>query len=218
MARRAATKDTPALERSTIVEAALVVLDKEGFNNLTLRRVASELGVQAPAIYWHIKDKTALIDYMAEAVLQTQFRDLRSRDSEEQWQDWFIGTMKKLRRAMLMYRDGGRVVTGAHLFPAVTLVKLVETSLASLISAGISPYTAHSIIITTIHFVFGRVIEEQSGPSLEQLQNIDLTEIFVDYPLFLSSLKEGGVLDSTQEFEHSLQLIITGATKELDKK
>jgi AcrR family transcriptional regulator len=203
----------PALERRAIIEAALTILDREGLNNLTLRRVASELGVQAPAIYWHVKDKTALLDYMAEAILQTQFSDLQPRDTDEQWQQWLINTMNKLRRAMLAYKDGARVVTGAHLFPAVTLLKLVEVSLVSLTSAGISLRMAHTIIITTIHFVFGRVIEEQSGPSPEQLQSVDINEIFKNYPMFLRSQREDEVLDNSGEFEESLQLIVKGASK-----
>jgi TetR/AcrR family tetracycline transcriptional repressor len=188
VARRAIDKDTPALQRATIVRAALAVLDTEGFNNLTLRRVATELGVQAPAIYWHVKDKTTLIDYMAEAILQTQFSELKPRRDEEPWEEWFVDTMKKLRAAMWTYRDGGRIVTGAHLFPAITLIKLFETSYMSLTSAGIDIKTAHIIVGTAIHFVFGRVIEEQSGPSPEQFKHVNIHELFADYPLFLRSL------------------------------
>lgn len=193
-----------------IIEAALTVLDNEGLNNLTLRRVATELGVQAPAIYWHVKDKTTLIDYMAEAILQTQFSNLQPRRDEEAWQEWLVDTMKKLRAAMLTYRDGGRIVTGAHLFPAVTLIKLFETSYMSLTSAGIDIKTANMIIGTTVHFVFGRVIEEQSGPSPEQFKHLNIRDLFADYPLFLRSLDVNP--NYSDEFEESLRLIIRGAS------
>ena len=214
MARRFVSSETPALQQAAIIEAALRVLDSEGLVNVTLRRVASELNVQAPALYWHIKDKTTLIDYMAEAILQTQFKDLAPRTENESWQTWLIATMNKLRTAMLTYKDGGRVVTGAHLFPAVTLLNLFEISLESLISAGLDLPKAHSIVATTIHFVFGRVIEEQSGPSPEQLQHVRLDELFAAYPLFLRAQEQDDRLSYSEEFENSLRLIINGASKE----
>lgn len=215
MARRPVNKHTPALQQAAIVEAALIVLSREGFNNLTLRRVAAELNVQAPALYWHVKDKTALVDYMAEAILQTQFNDLKPRSDSMLWQDWLIETMKKLRAAMLSYRDGGRVVTGAHLFPAVTLIQLFEVAYISLTSAGIDIKEARTIVGTTVHFVFGRVIEEQSMPSLEQVQQVRFDELFSAYPLFLRSIDHSA--DYSNEFENSLRLIIRGVSADTKK-
>jgi AcrR family transcriptional regulator len=54
-----------ALDRATVVRAALRLLDEVGLHGLSLRKVASELGVQAPALYWHFKNKQELLDEMA---------------------------------------------------------------------------------------------------------------------------------------------------------
>jgi TetR/AcrR family tetracycline transcriptional repressor len=48
------------LTREQIVEHAIAVMDAEGTQALTLRRLARELGVEAPALYWHFADKGAL--------------------------------------------------------------------------------------------------------------------------------------------------------------
>ena len=53
------------LSKAGIVQAALGVLDEAGFDGLTVRAVAGRLGVQAPALYWHVRDKQELIDEMA---------------------------------------------------------------------------------------------------------------------------------------------------------
>lgn len=200
-------RNSQPLQRDAIVEAALRVLDREGFSNLTLRRVATELGVQAPAIYWHIKDKAELADYMAEAILSRQFKDLSPRHDDEQWQEWLLGTMQQLRSAMWLYRDGGRIVTGARLYPAVTLVKLFDVSMQSLVSSGIPLEKSGRIIAAVVHFVFGRVIEEQSGPTKEQAASINLDELFVDYPTFVASVKSRSGKD---EFEQVVRAIING--------
>jgi TetR/AcrR family tetracycline transcriptional repressor len=212
MARRRVTQSAPKLQRETIVQAALVVLDREGLSNLTLRRVATELDVQAPAIYWYFKDKTELIDHMAEAILAENFADARPRDPDTPWEEWLIESMKELRTAMWSHKDGARIVAGAHLLPAKMLAKLFDISLQSLTSAGIPLGIADILIGTVVHFVFGRVIEEQAGPTPEMVQNFRLEEMFEEYPLFIKSARENYPHpEFGDEFEESLRIIIDGA-------
>lgn len=221
MARRRITSQAPRLERGTIVRAALRVLDREGLSNLTLRRVAGELNVQAPAIYWYFKDKTELIDYMAEAILEEKFADAGPRSSDQPWQEWLIENMKILREAMWSYKDGARIIAGAHLMPAKMLAKLFDISLQSLTSAGMSLATADMIIGVAVHFVFGRVIEEQSSPSPEAVKSFiessSMEETFADYPTFVCSARENYSRSKiSDEFEESLRIIIDGAMKYYD--
>ncbi len=48
------------LTREQIIEQAIALMDAEGTHALTLRRLARELGVEAPALYWHFADKGEL--------------------------------------------------------------------------------------------------------------------------------------------------------------
>jgi TetR/AcrR family tetracycline transcriptional repressor len=48
------------LTREQIVEQAIRLMDAEGTAALTIRRLARELGVEAPALYWHFTDKRDL--------------------------------------------------------------------------------------------------------------------------------------------------------------
>jgi AcrR family transcriptional regulator len=59
-----------ALDRETVVRTGLDVLNDVGLDALTLRKIASELNVQPPALYWHFKSKRDLIDEMATTVLR----------------------------------------------------------------------------------------------------------------------------------------------------
>src|SRR5215469_13782689 len=49
-----------ALTHQVVVEAAARVLAERGYDGLTMRAIADELGVQAPALYWYFPDKRAL--------------------------------------------------------------------------------------------------------------------------------------------------------------
>ncbi len=195
-----------------IIDTALGLLKEDGLSELTLRKLAQKLHMQAPALYWHFKSKEVLIDYMAEAILHKEFNDLQPRKDPEPWQDWFIAVLVRLRRAMLVYPDGGRVVAGAHMYPAVSLARFFEISLQSLRSAGLSEKDAELITSTAVHFVFGRVIEEQSSPSLEEVRALDFEAMAQDFPNFVNIAKRaaqeyesGNFID---DFEDCLRLII----------
>ena len=42
------------LSRATIVEKALEIVDREGLDAVTIRRIAQEFGVTPMALYWHV--------------------------------------------------------------------------------------------------------------------------------------------------------------------
>jgi TetR/AcrR family tetracycline transcriptional repressor len=52
----------------TIVRAAIDILNRDGLDKLSMRALAAVLGVKAPALYWHIKNKQELIDQIAERI------------------------------------------------------------------------------------------------------------------------------------------------------
>lgn len=62
------TQQTPRLTAAAIVDAAVVIADRDGLNALSMRRIADELGVGAMSLYRHIADKDALMAAMAAEV------------------------------------------------------------------------------------------------------------------------------------------------------
>ncbi len=68
---RAARRTGPAtpLTRERIVATALALVDTEGLNALSMRRLGADLGVDPMAIYYHIPNKGALLDAIVEAVM-----------------------------------------------------------------------------------------------------------------------------------------------------
>lgn len=201
-----------------IITAALELLDEEGLNELSLRKLAAKVDLKAPALYWYFKNKDELVDYMAEAILLNEFAELIPRLNDESWQDWLVHMCQRLRTAMLSRRDGARIVAGAHLYPAVTLAQLMETASESLESAGVNNEDIDLIVGTAIHFTFGRVIEEQSSPSREEIQEMDVKDIIDKYPRLARNIERMQVLEAEDtphvvgfgddNFERSVRLIV----------
>ena len=61
----------PPLTREAIVEAAAALVDAEGLEALSLRPLAKSLGVTAPALYAHVRDKQDLLRAVAEQAFAT---------------------------------------------------------------------------------------------------------------------------------------------------
>lgn len=63
------TGTAPALTRERVIDAAIAVAERDGLAELSMRRLAAELGSGTMSIYNHVSDKEDLFDAMVERVL-----------------------------------------------------------------------------------------------------------------------------------------------------
>ncbi|HAU4387810.1 TPA: tetracycline resistance transcriptional repressor TetR(D), partial [Klebsiella pneumoniae] len=57
------------LNRESVIDAALELLNETGIDGLTTRKLAQKLGIEQPTLYWHVKNKRALLDALAVEIL-----------------------------------------------------------------------------------------------------------------------------------------------------
>src|SRR3569833_3623932 len=103
------------LEVGDAVRVALELLEEEGLDKLTVRRLATGLGVKAPALYWHFRSKRALLDHMTDAIVAPVVAGLPDGGP---WLKWLEDAGFALHKALLAHRDGARVALGADLITA----------------------------------------------------------------------------------------------------
>src|SRR5437773_696462 len=77
------TKAREKLTRERIVEAALQVMDAEGLEAVSMRRVAREVGVEAMSLYHYVKDKDDLLAGICDRVMA----DFEFPDDTGEWND-----------------------------------------------------------------------------------------------------------------------------------
>lgn len=101
--------------RADVVAAALRVLDAQGLENCSMRRVAAELDVQPSALYHHVPNKQTLLSLMADEIVAGIGIDAAGTDPLVPG-----GGARQLchalREAMLSVRDGADVVATAAAF------------------------------------------------------------------------------------------------------
>ncbi|MFI7534319.1 TetR/AcrR family transcriptional regulator C-terminal domain-containing protein [Streptosporangium sp. NPDC049376] len=63
-----ARREAPPLSRERIVAEAVALLDEEGAERLTMRRLAERLGTGSTTLYWHVKTKDDVLDLALDAI------------------------------------------------------------------------------------------------------------------------------------------------------
>jgi AcrR family transcriptional regulator len=148
------------VNRDMVARAGLKLLNEVGLEQLTLRLLAKGLKIQAPTVYWHFKSKEELIDEMATMVLAEGARHLLPAKDSADWTAWAAAFGGGLRKTLLAYRDGARMVAGSRL-TNTEYMKTAEQIAAQLIAAGFTVREAVVLLSTIYNYTLSFVTEEQ---------------------------------------------------------
>lgn len=200
-----------AITREKIVSVALNLLEKDGLEGLSLRRLAKALGIQAASLYWHVKNKRHLLDEMAEEILQRKFPVMPKPEPDQTWQEWLLSVAVDLRAALLDYRDGGLVAIGVNPRRARTYARLSAHVLATLHETyGLDINDAGVATSTVFIYTLGAVIEEQTSSDAEQIDEKGPAAAEFLSPVMRGALKGAVAQGATYDalFETSIRFIL----------
>lgn len=196
------------VDRRRIIEVALDLLNEVGVDGLTTRLLAGRLGVQQPALYWHFKNKRALLDAMNDEIM-ARGRMRRLPLPGEGWQDFLRQNARSFRDALIAYRDSARVHAGAEADPGD--LAQVDQQYAFLVEAGLSPPAAMELLISIGRYTVGCVLQEQADHPKSQSRAARLDAAAVTYPRLGEALAHHRRSGHAGLFEAGLDLLIDGA-------
>lgn len=201
-----------ALTRDDVVRAAVALLDDVGLEGLTLRRLAADLGVSAPTLYWHVQHKRELLDLMAEAILAEAGERSGAPASGELWWEWLAEQGRLQWRALVAHRDAALVVAGNR--PTESSLPIVEESIRSLVLAGLTPADAFESLFAMSHYVIGCALEyqaERARPGQESRTGPPPGRPPDESELpYLRAAVAGRVTDPAASFDAGLRLLVDG--------
>lgn len=149
------------MRRDDVVDAALALLDEDGLDALTTRRLADRLGVRVGALYWHVQDKRDLLISLADRIVAEA---LPGGDPDcEDWTAQVTDAAQRLRAAMLRHRDGARLVAGYAPFGRAGLC-MADAGLRAMRSLGLPLPAAACAGDALMSYVTGFVLQEQTAP------------------------------------------------------
>jgi AcrR family transcriptional regulator len=194
------------LSRERVLLAALALLDREGLEALSMRRLGVELGVEAMSLYRYVPSKAALLDGVHETILAEMPAPRRHKD----WIESLRGMARAFRRVLLAHPRATPIFATR---PAVTHASLrhVEAALALLRDAGLGARDSVSAFQVLVTFIVGHVLAEV-GPSVSgeaaEPKYDSLSEN--EFPHLTAVLADLGDHDAAAEFEVGLDLFLTG--------
>jgi TetR/AcrR family transcriptional regulator, tetracycline repressor protein len=126
---------SPLISHDAVVEASLLIIDREGLDAFSLPRLARELNVAAPSLYHHFADRADILRTVARAiVLATRLPDPATCAT---WVDWFVGISLAFRRAVLSHRNAAPILL--EFMPRDLLVRNYEIGVRILAEIGVPP-------------------------------------------------------------------------------
>jgi len=196
-------KPGPQLTLQEIIEAAAGVLEREGYDRLTMRALAAALNVQAPALYWHVKDKRELSLLLFDHLIA----DLDYGAATGEWRQDIRRMMTALRRRLVQTRDITRLFPDDY-SQGPRAIRPMEQAMGILRGAGFDPVDALQAYGVALSFVVGwarfEVTRRGSAPSAQPFS--PPPEIFPNLAWAMS----GGTPDLEAGFDFGIDLLLDG--------
>lgn len=197
-----------SLTKEKISEAAVGLIESEGLEGLSMRKLASKLQVEAASLYNHFSNKSELFDFIQEWLYSQMPTGFPTKNWKTHLSELAVSTRQGLLRTP-------NVVLLFATRPAITAssLKQAELTLNTLIKAGFKASDVLSIFRNLHVFVLGHVLAEvgqvpgETGhsdePSLEAVE-ID------HYPTLKKAFSSKSSIDFDRGFKLGLEGMLNG--------
>ena len=173
----------PLLSRRGIATEALALVDEEGIEALTTRRLAKRLGVEGPSLYNHVKGRDDLLDEM------TALIDEQVDTSLLRHPDWQIGLVEFARSYRRAFAAHPHIVATVSSRPVNThtALRAYDEGFAAFARFGWDGHTASVVMAALDFLVLGSAIETFKGGFDRAVEDYE-----PDYPHLAGALRAAG--------------------------
>jgi AcrR family transcriptional regulator len=171
----------PRYTRSQIAEAALRIADQEGFDEVTMKRIAAELGAATMTVYYYVRNKTDIVALMHDAIVGESL--IPDGDLPADWRDAISAIARRTREVLITHPWSMSSLNDAQMGP--NAMRHFEQSLAAVAGTGLPARDRLEIITTVDDLVFGNVLR-----SVESLTRAGIAEAD---PAMVSAAMEYGL-------------------------
>jgi AcrR family transcriptional regulator len=169
-----ATTKTPEAERTrltkqVVVDRALALGDAEGLEAITIRRLATELGVTPMALYWHFRNKEELLAGLGDQIWRELDTDV---DPEAPWYLQMRALLESLLHVLRSHPCASQLILEGEKQSDAALIAS-ETALAILRRGGFDPEHAAEIARSALWTGLMLVMSEGFKPGLTQAERAE---------------------------------------------
>jgi AcrR family transcriptional regulator len=204
------------LTRERIITAAVELIEREGVDAVSMRRIAAELGSGVMSLYNHVPSKAVLLDGVAERVMSGIDFGI---DPGVGWEDQVRAQARAFRQIARAYPRCTMVVVSRPANSEAAL-RPMEHALATLRAAGFGAEDAVRMMRTFVAYIIGSLLREVGvSPGLEPQRPLsqDPAVLSADIPLHVNRAEFPQVVsmsaelmqrDHDADFEFGLDLLV----------
>lgn len=211
---------TERLDRQRVIDAAVTLLDAEGLDALSTRRLGTVLNASANAMYWHVGNMDNLVGLAADTV----FAELELTSCDESWQDRLGATARELRRLFTRHPWVTPAFSAHPHIHGPALRRFQNHLLEVCHQAGFEGFDLDWAGATVFSYVIGDAWGQTPPPGSEPVDTAELVEQvkgdLADYPLLLERYTALASADPAEvddaSFEFGLRTLLDGLQARLD--
>lgn len=211
--RRATRQDRPHLSRDQVVRAALAIVDRDGLDGFSMRKLGAELGVDPMAAYYYFPNKAAVLDGIVDAVLA----ETPSAPADDAPWDVRLREMMRTARHALRAHPHALPVLSTRQPSSIASLQRAEAAVAILHAAGFAPEEAFQVLNCMAGYVVGVTLAEvglQPGGVSDPTDAEVMAHIAQlpasEFPLLTALFRNASLFDADARFEDGLDLFIAG--------
>ena len=148
----------PPLSRERIVAIAVELLDAQGINGLTMRRLADRLGSGVMSLYWHVDNKEDVFDLALDSVLE--YRASPETGESPDWRGDVVHMLENWRATMLRHPWSASLLPRRALGP--NILSRLEMLSKTLSRAGVADADLNAAIWSLWNYVMGATLTRAS--------------------------------------------------------
>lgn len=151
-------RSEPPLSRERIVATAVELLDAQGLDGLTMRRLADQLGSGVMSLYWHVDNKEDVFDLALDSVLD--YRGAAQIVASQDWRGEAVHMLEDWRASMLRHPWSASLLPRRVLGP--NILSRLELLSKTLSRAGVADADMNVAIWSLWNYVMGATITRAS--------------------------------------------------------
>ncbi|MFG2593685.1 TetR/AcrR family transcriptional regulator C-terminal domain-containing protein [Streptomyces sp. NPDC048438] len=199
------------LTRERIIDAGMAEFAESGYHGLSMRKVAQRLDAQAGSLYYHVPNKSALVQLMADRVACRAYdagtAALSALDPGADWQDRVQAQLTALRESIRRHPGGAVMLADSPKVLSTGALSLMERLLETLHEAGIPADHAAVGADTLLSHTTGFVLQEQSQSPTMDISAEEAATMHARFPLTLAA---ASAFTEDDTFLHSVRLVCAG--------
>jgi TetR/AcrR family tetracycline transcriptional repressor len=205
--------NTPVLTRAQIVAAAITLVDRDGLEALSMRRLAAELGVGPMTLYYHVPDRAALENLIFDAVMAEV--DFTGDDPALDAQERAVRLGHALRAALLAHPNTVPITLSRSARTPGQL-RPVDAMLGILYDIGLHPTDAIAAVDIIGQYVFGTTLAyvnhlaQQNPPPDVPDTGGDTGISPEEFPHLTRAIQESDYLGWDEMFDRGLRALARG--------